>query len=96
MNSGKLLKITDERYIFIIENEEGEYVSKDMQIRYRNIGSNYEIAIINESPVRLNSKGNVEVLDAVGNPKFNFPAVWLDTDKMKILGLAEKGILKLE
>lgn len=93
MKHGKMLKISDERTIFIIENEDGSYISPEMEIKYRNIGESFDTRFIQESFCAI--EGNmVNVLDAVGNTKFHFPAIWLDTTAMQIETLIQKGILK--
>src|SRR5574344_2705953 len=95
--SGKLFKITEDRSIYIIQNEDGTYINSEYQIRYRNLGESFEKAIVQESFVSIDKeKGMVNVLDEVGKPKFHFPMVWLDTDYMKYLSLVESGKLKTE
>lgn len=96
MKSGKLLKISDERSIFIIQNEDGSYISTEMQINYRNIGTNFDHRLTQDAFVNITDKGIVEVLDAAGKAKFHFPAVWLDTNYMKFIELQESGLLKAE
>jgi hypothetical protein len=96
MKSGKLLKISDERSIYIIQNEDESYIDKNNSIRYRNIGVSFDIHQINDSFVNIDNKGNMHVLDAVGNSKFYFPSVWLDTDMMAVYELQEKGIIQLK
>lgn len=95
MNSGKMLKISNERTIYILENENGEYIDENMLIRYRNIGANFEIKLINESSCSIEPNGMLNVLDNAGKSKFHFPAVWLDTNRMKLQTLVEQGIIKL-
>jgi len=90
--SGKLLRISDQRSIYIIMNDDGSYV-KDNIIRYLNIGANFEKKIINESNFYIDN-GMLHVVDAVGNSKFHFPAIWIDTISMKIFELQELGILQ--
>lgn len=94
MKSGKLLKISNERSIYIIENEDGSYINEEMLIRYRNIGANFEKALINESYCSIEG-GMVNVLDATLKPKFHFPLIWLDTDRMKLQSLIEKEYIKM-
>ena len=95
--SGKLLKITDDRSIYIIQNEDGSYIDSEYQIRYRNLGESFEMKLIQESYVSIDQeKGMVNVLDGVGKSKFHFPLIWLDTDYMKYVRLVESGKLKIE
>ena len=96
MNSGKLLKISDERSIFIIQNEDSSYITKEGVISYRNIGESFEVKMLNESYTNIDSKGNLHVLDASGNSKFYFPIIWLDTNTMKLIELQNDGIIKLQ
>lgn len=96
MSSGKLLRISDERSIFIIQNEDESYINKDNLIRYRNIGPTFELVIINESYTNLDSTQQLHILDNSGNSKFHFPVIWLDTTHMKLIALQEEGILKLK
>jgi hypothetical protein len=96
MNSGKLLKISDERSIFIIQNEDDSYIAKDNTISYKNIGESFDIRIINESYVNIDAKNNAHVLDASGNSKFHFPLMWLDTLSMKLYELQDSGLIKIE
>ena len=44
MKSGKLLRITDDRSIYIHQNEDGSYIDDKAIIHYRNIGASFEIA----------------------------------------------------
>lgn len=94
MKSGKLLKISNERSIYIIQNEDESYITQDMLIRYRNIGENFKKALINESYCSLEN-GMINVLDATSKPKFHFPLIWLDTDAMKLQSLIEKEYIKM-
>jgi hypothetical protein len=96
MNSGKLLKISDERSIFIIQNEDESYITKENVISYRNIGESFETKMINECYTNIDAKGNIHVLDAIGNSKFYFPAIWLDTNTMKLIELQNDGIIQLQ
>ena len=89
MNSGKLLRISNERSIYILQNDDESYISKDNVIRYRNIGEGFEIKMINESHTNVDPKGLIHVLDQAGNSKFHFPAIWLDTNTMKIIELQQ-------
>ncbi|MDD5649121.1 MAG: hypothetical protein PHF86_01700 [Candidatus Nanoarchaeia archaeon] len=93
MKSGKLLRISEERSIYILQNEDGTYIDSNNVIKYRNL---FDIGIINESFVNLDANGSVHVLDEAGNSKFYFPSIWLDTLSMKILELQELGIIKLK
>ena len=90
MKAGKLLRITDDRSIYIIENEDGSLINESGKMRYRNIGAGFAIEQIAEDIVTVNDK---EMAD-VGN-LFHFPIMWLDTDRMVIQRLVEKGLLKL-
>lgn len=93
MKSGKLLHISDSRSIYLHEFGEGEYISPDMEIAYRNVGKDYNLSFVQEDPVALSS-GQISVLDATGKTKFHFPEAWLDTDYMKLQGLIEKGLVR--
>jgi len=93
---GKLLRINSDRSIFIVENEDGSYISEEGEIKYKNIGKNFDMRLVNSAFVNIDSKGMVNVLDAVGNSVFFFPGIWLDTNQMKILGLVESGLLALK
>lgn len=94
MKSGKLLRISEERSIYIIQNADESYIDENTIIKYRNVGNSFDIHQINESYVSFDDKGNIHVLDNVGNSKFYFPNVWLYTDEMKIMELIEKGLIK--
>jgi hypothetical protein len=94
MNNGKLLRISDERSIFIHENEDGSYINSESLIKYRNIGTAFEIAQVNEAFIMVDNNQSIHILDDAGKSKFHFPAVWLDTITMKIIELQELGILK--
>lgn len=95
--SGKLLKITEDRSIYILQNEDGSYIDSDYQIRYRNLGESFEMKLVQESYVNVDQeKGTVNVLDAAGKSKFHLPMIWLDTDYMKYVRLIESGKLKTE
>lgn len=89
MKAGKLLRITDERSIYIIENEDGSLISSEGIMRYRNIGA-FAIEVINEDQVTVDEKGSADV-----GGIFHFPLQWLNTDGMSIQRLVEKGLLKL-
>jgi hypothetical protein len=95
MNSGKLLKISDERSIYILENEDGSYINKQELIRYRNIGASFEIAQIEEAFTMIDPNQTIHILDNSGKSKFHFPLVWLDTITMKVIELQELGILQI-
>ena len=90
MKAGKLLRISDEQSIYIIENEDGSLINESGKMRYRNIGAGFAINVINEDQVTVDEKGIADI----GN-LFRFPVMWLDTDGMSIQRLVEKGILKL-
>ena len=95
MKAGKLLTLNNERSIFLYENEKEEYIDENMTIHFRSIGANYESKLVEEAYVTL-TDNKVNVLDGVGNIKFYFPLIWLDTDRMKMIGLAEKGLVKFQ
>jgi len=94
MKSGKLLKISNERSIYIIQNEDESYINNEMLIRYRNIGDNFEKVIVNESYCSI-EQGIVSVLDVTSKPKFHFPLIWLDTNAMMLQSLIEKEYIKM-
>lgn len=95
IKAGKLLKISDQRSIYIIQNEDESYIDKDFFIKYRNIGPSFEIKMIEEAKIER-EKGMILVLDTQGKPKFHFPEVWLDVDYMRIHELAENGKLQIK
>lgn len=88
MKAGKLLRISEERSIYIIENEDGSLINEAGIMRYRNIGA-FAIEVVNEDHVTVDEKG---IADVGG---FHFPISWLDTDRMKLMDLVNKGIIKL-
>ena len=90
MKAGKLLRISDERSIYIIENEDGSLISPEGIMRYRNIGAGFAIEQIAEDVVTVDEKGSVDV-----GGIFHFPVMWLDSDRMAINRLVEIGFLKL-
>lgn len=92
--SGKLIRISDNLSMYILENEDGSYISPEGTIRYKNIGNNFDIHFIQEHNCTIDEKGMVQILDEVGKSMMYFPAMWLDTDQMKVMGLVEKGLLK--
>jgi len=92
--SGKLLRISDNLSMYILENEDESYISPEGIIRYKNIGTNFNTHFIQEHNCVIDEKGIVNILDEVGKSMMYFPAIWLDTDQMKIMGLVEKGLLK--
>lgn len=94
--SGKLIRISENLSMYILENEDGSYISQDGIIRYKNIGTNFNIHFIQEHNCHIDEKGMVQILDEVGKSMMFFPAIWLDTDQMKVMGLVEKGLLKFE
>jgi hypothetical protein len=94
MNSGKLLRITDDRSIYIHENEDGSYIDEQAIIKYRNIGASFELAQVMEAYTMVDPNQSVHILDDAGKSKFHFPAIWLDTQMMKILELQESGLIK--
>ena len=90
MKAGKLLRISDDRSIYIIENEDGSLISPEGIMRYRNIGAGFAIEVINQDQVMVDEKGMADV-----GGIFHFPVQWLNTDGMSIQRLVEKGLLKL-
>ncbi|MFA5934996.1 MAG: hypothetical protein WC827_03875 [Candidatus Paceibacterota bacterium] len=74
--SGKYLKITDDWSIYVLENENGTYISNEGIIKYKNIGKDFDIRITFEDFITI-EQGVVKVLNAVGNPKFHFPLAWI-------------------
>jgi hypothetical protein len=46
--------------------------------------------------MNIDNKGNVHVLDTVGNSKFYFPSIWLDADMMRMHELQEKGVIQFK
>lgn len=94
MASGKMLRISENRSIYILEDEFGNYISNEMEISYKNVGKDYDVHFIQTHPIRINEKNMIEILDNVGNPMFFFPSIWLNTDQMKIMSLIEKGLLQ--
>jgi hypothetical protein len=95
MKEGKMLRLADDLTIFIIANEDGLLISKENQMRYRMLGGGCDKSTITQSDVRVVKESKVEVLDNNQKPMFWFPLLWLDTDGMKIQGLVEKGLLKI-
>lgn len=93
--SGKLLKISEERSIYIIENVDGSYIDNESIIHYRNIGKTFEIAQINTSFTQ-NDGQSIYILDEAGNSKFHFPIIWLDTNMMKLIELQEQGLIQFK
>jgi hypothetical protein len=96
MKSGKLLRISDDRSIYIIENDDDSYITNDKLISYRNIGKSFDIAVVEKAYVDVGVDQQVHVLDAVGNSKFHFPMIWLNTNMMKLYELQEMGLIKLK
>jgi len=80
--------------MYILENEDGSYITQEGVIRYKNIGTNFNIHFIQEHNCAIDEKGMINILDELSKPMMHFPAAWLDTDQMKIRGLVEKGLLK--
>ena len=95
MQSGKLLRITDDRSIYIHENEDGSYIDDKSIIYYRNIGASFEIAQVMEAYTMVDPNQSVHILDDAGKSKFHFPSIWLDTQMMKIIDLQESGLIKI-
>ena len=90
MKAGKLLRISEERSIYIIENEDGSLINEAGVMKYRNIGVGFAIEQISEDQVTVDEQG----IAGVGGI-FHFPVVWLDTDPMCLMNLVNKGIIKL-
>ena len=59
MKSGKLLTLSDDRSVYIIQNEDDSYIDKDDVIRYRNIGSAYNQSLVEERHIRITDKGMI-------------------------------------
>lgn len=95
MNHGKLLRITDDWSVYVLENEDGSYLTEEGVIRYKNVGESFDYRITHESYVLVDEKGVLFVLDAVGKSKFHFPAIWLNTDQMRVDGLVRDGVIKM-
>jgi len=93
MKSGKLLRISEDRSIFIIQNEDGSFITQDGLINYRNLGSNFNPRIIQDSYTSI-SNGMVDVLDIAGKAKFHFPEIWLNTTAGMVHELVDKGVLQ--
>ena len=93
-SAGKLIRISENLSIYILENEDGSYLTTEGVIRYRNIGSNFEQKFEQEHNCNLDVDGMLSILDEIGNAMMHFPAIWLDTDQMKLVRLAEKGLIK--
>lgn len=96
MNRGKSLRITDDWSVYVLENEDGSYLTQEGVIRYKNVGASFDYRVTHESYVAVGEKGVLSVLDASGKSKFHFPAVWLDTDQMRTMGLVRDGIINLQ
>jgi hypothetical protein len=95
MREGKMLRITNELTVFIVANKDGSLIDGKNRIRYRTLGKGLNQSTINQSSVRVVNESIIEVLDNKQKPMFGFPLLWLDTDAMKIQGLVEKGLLKI-
>ena len=95
MKSGKLLKISNERSIYIIQNEDESYINEEMLIRYRNIGENFDKALILESFCFIDDKGMLNITNNVGDSIVHFPIIWLDTNRMMLQSLIEKEYIKM-
>lgn len=95
MNNSKLLRITDDWSVYILENSDGSYLAPDGQIRYKNVGKSFDTRLTHEAFTNTTAGGILEVLDAVGKSKFHFPLMWLDTDQMRIQGLVRDEIIKI-
>lgn len=77
ISSSKYLKIEDDWSIYVLENENGTYISNNNTIRYKNVGKSFDIRITFEDFISI-EQGVIKVLNAVGNPKFHFPLIWLN------------------
>ena len=95
MKSGKLLKLADDRSVYIIQNEDDSYIDKDDVIRYRNIGGAYNQSLIEERHIRITDKGTIEVVGETGKSIWFFPLAWLDTDRMRVEGIVRDGLIKM-
>ena len=95
MKSGKLLKLSDDRSVYIIQNEDDSYIDADDVIRYRNIGSAYNQSLIEERHIRITDKGMIEVVGETGKSIWFFPLAWLDTDRMRVEGIVRDGLIKM-
>lgn len=96
MKSGKLLKLSDERSVYIIQNEDESYIDKDDVIRYRNIGEAYNQSLIEEGHIRVTDQGIVEVVGETGKSIWFFPLIWLDTDRMRVEGIVRDGLIQFK
>jgi hypothetical protein len=96
MNHGKLLRITDDWSVYVLENEDGLYLNEYGIIRYKNVGKSFDYRITHESNASVNEEGMLFVFDMTGKPKFHFPAVWLNTSQMRTMGLVRDGIINLQ
>jgi hypothetical protein len=93
MNSGKLIKLNDSRSIYLLYNNDNDsYFFDDNIIKFRNIGKDFDVAIVNENYYQIKND-TLHVLDAASNPIFYFPIIWLNQIQMKINELFELGIL---
>lgn len=95
-NAGKLIRISETLSMYILENEDGSYITPEGVIRYRNIGSDFEYKFEQVHNCSIDSRGLLSILDEVGKAMMHFPAVWLDTDQMKIHNLVQKGLLQFD
>jgi len=89
---GKLLRIDKDRSVYIIADEQGNFISENNLIRYRDIGSQWDQKIVNERPVKI-TDGKVKVLSPQGKPDFYFPIIWLDTSFGRIAELQKEGAI---
>lgn len=89
---GKLLPITNDRQIYIEEQDNGEFI-KDNKIFYRNIGKDFDVRHLIEANVNVTEK-EIEILGNEGTVLVHFPTVWLDVTTMRIIELQQMGILK--
>lgn len=93
---GKLIKIEDDRSVYIIADDKDQFIRKDSTIHYKNVGKDFNLAVLHENNVRILNKGEkIEVLNKNGKTDFFFPGAWLDTTNGKIMELQEKGLLQV-
>ena len=95
MKSGKLIRLSDDRSVYIIQDEDDSYIDKDDLIRYRNIGSAYNQSLVEERHTRVTDKGIVEVVGQTGKSIWFFPLIWLDTDRMRVEGIIRDGLVTI-
>ena len=92
--AGKLIRISDTLSIFILENEEGEYITEQGVIRFKNLRENLQVSAEQVGNCVIDEQGVISIMDESNTPWVHFPAVWLNTDQMKLISLVEKGLIK--